>query len=170
MNEDKKDKQEEIDQDLNVSEENNCDKCQEYLAGWKRALADYDNLNKDLNSKLGEMRRSATAEVTVTMLPVMDNFDQAVKFQPEGLDGKTEQWLSGILHVRTQMEAVLAEMGVTPIGKVGEILDANIHETGGERTEKDKPDQSVLEVVQRGWKAGESILRPARVIINNLEV
>jgi len=64
------------------------DKATEYLAGWKRALADYDNLKKEQGRERVEMRAAATADAASRIIPVIDNFDTAVKFVPEGIDAK----------------------------------------------------------------------------------
>lgn len=142
-----------------------CEKCAEYLHGWKRALADYDNLKKDLAKERVDIRRSATQHVAFQLLPVLDNFDQSLKFQPEGLDGKAQGWLQGILHVRTQLESVMRELEIEPFGEVGEVFDPNRHEAGGERVQENVESGTVIEVIQRGWKQGERIVRPAKVII-----
>jgi len=146
---------------------NACAKCEEHLYGWKRALADYDNLKKDLIKERSEIRRSVSQHMAFQILPVLDNFDQALKFKPEGLDGKTEGWLQGILHVRTQLEGVLRELGLEPFGDTGDVFDPNLHEAGGERSEEGKTSGIVLEIIQRGWKQGNFILRPAKVILSS---
>jgi molecular chaperone GrpE len=134
-------------------------KCDEYLTGWKRALADYDNLKKDLGRERGEMRLSALADAAMRMIPVLDNFDAATRFVPAEIDDKLKNWLNGILFIRAQLEGALKDMGVEPFGAVGEAFDANRHEAvGGEGA-------TVSEVVARGWKIGERIVRPAKVIV-----
>jgi molecular chaperone GrpE len=156
-----------------------CAQCDEYLAGWKRALADYDNLKKDLARERTYMRAHALERATHGFLPVLDHFDAAVKFQPKadppladvpgGLDQKTKQWLSGVLHVRKELEDALKELGLQPFGEVGDAFDPNLHEAASERHEHEegKPDHVILEVVSRGWRIGDRIIRPAKVIINN---
>ncbi len=160
-NEEKETTQEELEQDVS------CGKCEEYKTGWIRALADYDNLKKDLLKEKGEMRAAATETSVHQLLPVLDNFDQAVRFKPEGLDKSAEGWLQGILHVRTQLESVLSESGAQPYGAAGEQFDPNLHDAAKEETNEDKEDQEILEIIQRGWKLGEKIVRPAKVIVNN---
>lgn len=134
-------------------------KCDEYLAGWKRALADYDNIKKDLARERGDMRASAIADAAMRVIPVLDNFDVATKFVPEGLDDKLRNWVTGILFIQTQLDAALKDMGVEPFGAVGDAFDANLHDAVGGEGEK------VSEVVSRGWKLGDRIVRPAKVIV-----
>lgn len=144
-----------------------CKKCDEYLAGWKRALADYDNLQKDLARERTELRARLKEDVAYQLIAVLDNFDQAAKFKPEGLSKELEVWLTGIMHVKNQLESVLRDLGLESYGSVSEMFDAHVHDAVGEQTQEDKADHEILEVIQRGWKLGERIVHPAKVIINN---
>ncbi len=144
-----------------------CEKCDESINGWKRALADYENLRKNLLTEKQEMRQSTKEDMAQMLIPVVDNFYQAVRFKPEGLDQSAESWLQGILYVKTQLESVLSEMGVEPFGEVGEMFNANLHDITEEKEDLEKEDQSILEVLQKGWKLGEKVVRPAKIVINN---
>lgn len=143
-------------------------KCEEYLAGWKRALADYDNLKKDLVREKGEMRRALTEEILLVLLPIMDNFDQAMKFKPNGEDPSIQTWLSGVMQVRHQLEEAMRNLGAEPFAREGDAFDPSLHESAGSRKDETKPDHHLLDVVQRGWKLGEKVIRPAKVVINSL--
>jgi molecular chaperone GrpE len=138
-----------------MSEEELKKQCEEYLAGWKRALADYDNLKKDLGRERGEMRAAAAVNMAYQLLPVLDNFDAAMKHAPE------DSWAKGIGHIRSQLDEVLRQMQVEPYGAVGDAFDANLHDAVGGEGEK------VSEVVSRGWKMGDRIVRAAKVFIGN---
>ena len=143
-----------------------CDTCDEHLNGWKRALADYDNLKKDLARERTEIRRNAAENLAHELIPVLDHFDQAVRFKPEGLDATVNNWLQGILHVRSQLESVLHELGMQSFAEAGEPFDANKHDAGAERMEEGMDSGIILEVIQRGWKRDDKIVRPAKVIIS----
>ncbi|MFH1089477.1 MAG: nucleotide exchange factor GrpE [Candidatus Uhrbacteria bacterium] len=144
------------------------DPATEYLAGWKRALADYDNLKKDLARERGDMRRASTVELLIHLLPVMNNFEQATKHRPHLDDKAAEAWVSGILMIKTQMENSIKELGAEPFDSTGEKFNPEVHESAGSRREEDREDQIVLEVVQRGWKVNGKVVFPAKVIINGL--
>jgi molecular chaperone GrpE len=143
-------------------------KCDEYLIGWKRALADYDNLKKDLARERGEMRRVTTVELLLHLLPVMNNFEEATKHRPHLDDKSAEAWVSGMLMIKLQLEAALKELGAEPFEGIGEKFNPEIHESAGSRREEDRDDQVVLEVVRRGWKVDNKAVFPAKVIINSL--
>lgn len=146
-----------------------CQKCEEYLAGWKRALADYDNLQKDLARERNELRVRLKQDVAHQLIAVLDNFDQAAKFKPGGLSKELEVWLQGLMHVKSQLEGVMRDLGLESYGSVGETFDAHLHDAVGEQTDETKADHEILEVIGRGWKLGEKVVRPAKVIINNLK-
>lgn len=140
----------------------------EYLAGWKRALADYDNLKKDLARQRGEMRRAITAELLLVLLPLMNNFDEAAKHRPHTDDEAADKWIAGALQIRIQLEAALKELGAESFEGAGEKFNPELHESAGSRREEGREEGIVLEVVGRGWKVDGRVVCPAKVIINSL--
>ena len=143
-------------------------KCDEYLHGWKRALADYDNLRKNLTREKGEMRRALAEESLLSLIPVLDNFDQAFRHKPKIDDPAVQSWMMGLLAMRTQLDEVAKELGAEPFGRESESFDPMIHESLGAKKDETAADSSILEVQMRGWKMGEKIIRPAKVVINHL--
>jgi molecular chaperone GrpE len=141
---------------------------EEYLAGWKRALADYTNLQNELAEQRVGMRASIKEEFISSLLPVLDNFDQALRFKPEACTKEVEQWLMGVLHVKSQFESLLEQFGAMPFGQAGEVFDPALHTAISTREEEGKEDQHILEVQSRGWKIEDKVVRSANVIINNL--
>lgn len=146
-----------------------CEKCEEYLAGWKRALADYDNLIKDLNRLKSDLRQSSKQDIIEFLLPVLDNFDQAVSHAPDELSDKTKNWLQGILHIKDQLESVLRDLGAEAYGAPGAVFDPHLHDAAGEVNDPNQDDQTIIQVTSHGWKIGEKIIRPAKVVINNIK-
>jgi len=144
------------------------EKCAELENGWKRALADYDNLKKDLAREKQDLRRSTVEDLCLQLLPVLDNFDQAVRFQPKNLGDAEKNWLAGILHVRSGLEDLFKTFGAEPFCEVGDPFDPHICDAAGERSDATVADQTIVEVAQRGWKIGDKVLRPAKVIVNNV--
>ena len=156
-----------VDEVEKVTKEDPCKKCDEYLAGWKRALADYDNLQKDLSRERTDLRARLKEDVGRQLIDVLDNFDQATKYKPPGVSKEVEVWLMGLLLVKNQLEAMMRDLGLEPYGNVGELFDAHLHDAAGERTQEGKADHEILEVLARGWKLGDRVVRPTRVIVNN---
>lgn len=135
----------------------------EYLDGWQRAKADLLNSKKDaaeLLEKVGSASREALAS---ELLPVLDSFDMA--FKGDAWGKVDEVWQKGVEHIHTQLLSVLAAHGVEQFGKVGDTFDTNLHEATDERKEEGVKHNTIVEVLQAGYKTSTSIIRPARVIV-----
>ncbi len=150
-------------------------KCDEYLAGWKRALADYENLQK-ANSQTRDLdRRRVRINLAEDLLSVIDNFGYVMKHVPdvttcsEDFKQHFDTWFQGIGHIDRQFAETLKNMGVEPILTVGQAFDPHLHESGGSKLDDAHDDGVVLEELVKGWKFGEVVLRPAKVIVNELK-
>lgn len=158
-------------QDTNNLEELQA-KCEEYLSGWKRALADYENLQKQNSAIREEDRRRIRATLAGELLPVIDNFGHALRFIPDAADcpedfrKRFEVWLQGIVYIDKQFMQALAEIGVEAVEAVGKPFDPHLHESGGSRWEEGKVEHEVVEELVRGYRIGDVVLRPAKVIVN----
>ena len=148
-------------------------KCAEYLGGWKRALADYENLQKGNAQTREEDRRRVRMGMADDLLPVIDNFGYVTKHVPDTAEcsddfkKKFATWFTGIQHIDRQFTEALKGLGVEAIESVGKPFDPKMHEAGGSRKDESKPDGEVLEEIIKGWKFGEVVLRPAKVIVND---
>ena len=152
MNEEHKDDQ--------VVAKQSCEKCEEYLGGWKRALADYDNLQKGLASERSSIRSSMKEEMARYLVEVVDSLKNI-------LDGKGDP-LDGVQRAKGQFDSILERFDIRPIEATG-VFDPHLHEAVAQRSDEATDDQAILEVVQTGWKTGDKVIRPAKVIINNLQ-
>src|SRR4051812_2912437 len=99
----------------------------EYLAGWKRALADYENLKKHNAQDRDEDRRRVRVQLAHELLPVIDNFDQSLKFAPSDMPDQAKKWFEGIQHIGRQFAEVLNGIGIEPIPAVGQMFDPHLH-------------------------------------------
>ena len=147
-------------------------KCDEYLAGWKRALADYENLQKQNIQARDTDRRRVRSSLAEDLLPVIDNFGYVTKHVPDtstcpdDFKKKFDTWYQGIGHIERQFAEAMKNMGVEPIATVGQKFDPNLHESGGSKKDESQEDGVVLEELIKGWKIGDVVLRPAKVIVN----
>jgi molecular chaperone GrpE len=123
-----------------------------------RLQAEFENARKRAEREKAEFRDYATGNVVEQFLPVVDNFELALKSQ-----GTAEQLRHGVELIVKQMEEVLARMQVTAIPAVGEAFDPRLHEALGSVDRDDIPDQHIAEEIRRGYKIRERMLRPAMV-------
>jgi molecular chaperone GrpE len=123
-----------------------------------RLQAEFDNARKRAEKERLEYRDYAAGSVIEQFLPVLDNFDLALKST-----GSAEQLRSGVGLIVKQMEEILRQLQVAPVPAVGEVFDPHVHEALGSVERDDLPDQHVAEEVRRGYKLRDRLLRPALV-------
>ena len=128
-----------------------------------RLQAEFENARKRAERERLEFRDYATGSVVEQFLPVLDNFELALKS-----NGTAEQLRSGVELIVKQMEDILRQMQVVAIPAVGEPFDPRSHEALGSVERADLPDQHVAEEIRRGYRLRERLLRPALVrIVSN---
>ncbi len=123
-----------------------------------RLQAEFENARKRAERERLEYRDYATGNVVEQFLPVLDNFELALKSA-----GTAHQLRSGVALIVKQMEEVLKQMQVVPVPAVGEAFDPRVHEALGSVDRDDLPDQHVAEEIRRGYKLRDRLLRPAMV-------
>jgi len=123
-----------------------------------RLQAEFENARKRAERERQDYRDYAAANVVEQFLPVLDNFELALK-----ATGSTEQLRSGVELIVKQMEEILRQMQVTAIPAVGEAFDPRHHEALGSVEREDLPDQHIAEEIRRGYKIRERLLRPSMV-------
>jgi molecular chaperone GrpE len=123
-----------------------------------RMQAEFENARKRAERERTEFRDYVTGSVVEQFLPVIDNFELALK-----ANGTAQQLRSGVSLIVKQMEELLGKMQVKAIPAVGAAFDPRIHEAMGTVERNDIPDQHVAEEVRRGYKIRERLLRPALV-------
>lgn len=124
-----------------------------------RAKADFLNARKRLDEEKVNDRARLRVQFIEDLLPLCDSFtmalaDQAFQELPDNLK-------QGVLGINMQLASVLKNYGVVELGAVGDDFDPEVHEAladnGGEH--------KVSEVLQKGYKMGDRIIRPAKVIV-----
>lgn len=137
-------------------------KCEEYLAGWKRSQADYQNLKKEHEGQMKRLSEIVNAGLLAQLLPIIDHYELAMKHVPEEQSG--EEWVQGFYHIKKQFDEFLLKSDVKRIETVGKQFDPHLHEAVSVK-DGDK-DNVVLEETQAGYMLGEQVLRHAKVIVS----
>lgn len=136
---------------------------EEYLIGWQKERAEFANYRKQEDDRKAMFSESMRERILTRFLAVIDSFNMAFanKAAWEKVD---ENWRKGVEYIYSQMNTIFEEYGVKSLGTVGEAFDPNLHESlHTVPTDKKEDDHKVAEVIQKGYKLGERILRPARV-------
>jgi molecular chaperone GrpE len=124
----------------------------------KRALADYQNLEKRIAEEKQVWIRLANKDFIVKILPTLDHLDTALKGAKEG--GENSSWLSGVELAVGEFRKILQEEGLESVQF--ESFDPNIHEAVGVQ---DGPDGKIIDVLQMGYTLNGKLIRPAKVIV-----
>jgi molecular chaperone GrpE len=123
-----------------------------------RLQAEFENARKRAEREKLEFRDYATGNVVEQFLPVVDNFELALKS-----NGNAHQLRHGVALIVKQMEEILSKLQITAVPSLGEVFDPRVHEALGSVDRDDMPDQHVAEEIRRGYKLRERLLRPALV-------
>lgn len=132
-----------------------------------RTLAEFDNYRKRVARENDRQRRAATQDLMLDLLPVLDNLERALDHAddpPAPADGSG--FVQGVRMVLTQMCDVLSRHGLEPIPSLGEPFDPNVHEAMAVMPSDDHPPDHVVDEFQRGYRLGEFVLRPSKVVVN----
>ena len=156
---------------------------EEYLLGWRRCMADFENYKKRQVENQKSLGEYVKEDFVLQIIPVIDNFHSATEHIPE--EQKNVPWVVGVMYIQKQLEDVLKENGVTEMDvKVGDGFDPNLHEAiannpayaeasaGKQETvrseqeaEEKEFENKIKKVVLKGYRLGEKVIRAARVIV-----
>ena len=135
----------------------------DYLDGWQRMRADFANARKEDDSRRGEMIKFASEGLVEDLLPVLDSFGMAFA-NKEAWEKVDANWRKGVEYIYAQTLSVLESRGLQEIGIVGEKLDPRNHiATEVVNTEDQSKEDTVSEVVQKGYRLHSKVIRPAKV-------
>jgi molecular chaperone GrpE len=141
---------------LEVEKKENFDK---YL----RAVADLENYRKRNKRDLDDARAEAKTKVLKEMLPVVDNLERAVEHAEKSQDPGAV--VDGIRLVLRQFLTAFERVDVTPVDAANQPFDPNLHEAISQQETDEFPPGTVVTVLQRGYRLGDRLLRPALVVV-----
>ncbi len=138
---------------------------EEYLNGWQKERAEFANYRKQEEDRKSMFSESMRERILTKFLTVIDSFNMAFA-NKDAWNKVDEGWRKGVEYIYSQMNTIFDEYGVKSIGEVGEDFDPSLHESiEMVSTDKKENDHKVSDVVQKGYKLGDRVLRPARVNI-----
>jgi molecular chaperone GrpE len=124
----------------------------------KRALADYQNLEKRIESEKSDWIKLANKDFILKILPTLDHLETALKGVKD--TGKNSPWLSGIELAVGEFRKILKEEGLEQVQT--ESFDPNLHEAVEVR---EGPDGKILDIIQMGYTLNGKLIRPAKVVV-----
>jgi molecular chaperone GrpE len=136
---------------------------EEYLTGWQKERAEFANYRKQEEDRKAMFSEAMRERILTRFLSVVDSFSMAFA-NKEAWEKVDENWRKGVEYIYAQMNTIFEEYGVKPIGEEGDVFDPNIYESIDMVETGDKElDHKVAKVIQRGYKLGDRVIRPARV-------
>jgi len=143
-----------------TAEDNNLKaKADEYLQLLQRVQADFDNFRRRTAQERQEAAKYCSQRLATGLLPVLDNFERALKAEGEDLQG----FRNGIELIYRQLRDVLEKEGVKPMDAVGSQFDPNLHEAVMQEQSDQYDDNVVMEELQKGYLLADRVIRPAMV-------
>jgi molecular chaperone GrpE len=161
------DASDQIEQDLEALLADTQRERDEYLDLAKRTKADFENFRKRMTAEVQAAAGRGKAEVIREVVPVLDDLERAI--QAAGLDpeGDSEDGLShGVLLVFRSLRESLSRNGVEAVDPKGEKFDPMQHEALSTQPAEGIESGTVVEVLQKGYRLGEQLIRPARVVVS----
>jgi molecular chaperone GrpE len=145
-------------------------KLTEEKSEWKdksaRLQADFENFRKRTERERSDTYSRSLGEVVSRLLPVLDNLQRALEAERMVEAEETKEFrhfLQGVELINRQLGGVLESLGVEVVPTVGELFDPHIHEAvATEQTDDADPD-TIIQEMQRGYRLGDKLLRPAMV-------
>ena len=139
-------------------------KSEEYLQGWKRSQADYQNLQKECAQKQIEYVKYANAELIQELLPILDNFKAAFRQIPDA--EKDSAWVIGFSHIKKHFEEMLRQNGVEEIKTVGEPFNPLEHDAVESAKSETVEPGKIIEEKKAGYKLNGKVIQAAKVTVS----
>jgi len=132
-----------------------------YLDALQRLKAEFDNYRKRVERDRETQHHAGVRDLVGELLPVIDNLERAVA----ALGGAGDQIVAGVEMVRGQLAGLLAGRGVEEIAAHEEPFDPNVHEAIAQHPTDEHEEGTVVHVSEKGYRLGELIIRPAKVVV-----
>jgi molecular chaperone GrpE len=134
----------------------------EYLDLAQRTQAEFENYRKRTAQQAAQAGQRAKVGLLRELLPVVDNLERALAAAADS-EGPLHE---GVKLVLADLQGVLSRAGVEPDEPVGERFDPNVHEAISTHPQEGTEPGLVVEVVEKGYRTSDSVIRPARVVVS----
>jgi molecular chaperone GrpE len=135
----------------------------EYLELAQRTKADFENYRKRAAREAAAAQERGVVKLALELLPAVDDLDRALQ-ATDGSEGE-DTVVSGVKLVHAGVIAALARVGIEPFSPEGEQFDPQHHEAVAQQPVEGAQAGTIVEVYERGYRLGDAVLRPARVVV-----
>jgi molecular chaperone GrpE len=130
-----------------------------------RLVADFANFRRRTRQDAERQALAHKESFIHELLPALDNLERALA---SGASPDSRQFLQGVELTMQQLRQLLRQHGIETQESAGQPFDPHQHEAVSQRHDPAQPEHAILEVLQRGYRRGEKVFRPAKVVVNGL--
>ena len=131
-----------------------------------RIQAEMINFKKRKEEETSNLLKYANEDLVSELLPVIDNFERAIKMDNDDLSDEVSKFLEGFKMIYGNLINILNKLDVKEIEASGIEFDPNYHQAVLTEKDESKPSGVVLEVLQKGYMYKDKVIRPAMVKVN----
>ncbi len=128
--------------------------------------ADSINYRKRKDEEVARMLKFCNEDLIKQMLPILDNFERAIKLDDDNLDDEVSKFLEGFKMIYCNMQSIMEKFDVKPIDGANKPFDPIYHNAIMVEKKDDVEPGMVLEVLQKGYIYKEKVIRPAMVKVS----
>ncbi|MDD7463668.1 MAG: nucleotide exchange factor GrpE [Anaerococcus sp.] len=150
-----------VDENGDPCEKSSPDQSNEYLDKYQRLLADFNNYKRREEKAKAEFKSYAAGSLIEKLLPVLDNFDRALKDCDE-----EDPFVQGIVMTRNELWKVLENEGLSEIPSDNEEFDPNFHQAFMTEESDEVEENHIIETFQKGYKLKDKVIRPSMVKVS----
>ncbi len=134
---------------------------------WVRAVADLENYRKRTIAEKSNYLKYRNEDLLRDLLPVVDNFERALTHAQES--GQSDPMTKGVGMILNMLRDLLAKHGLKEIEALDKPFDPHFHEAIAKVQEPGKPNNTVINVLEKGYLYNERLLRPSKVVVSMAE-
>ena len=129
-----------------------------------RALAELDNYRKRMEKELDDRKKYGMVELFMSVIPVLDSFDRALSGGEMSND--FDNFYKGMEIIHRQLRDALKSLGLVEFSGLNETFDPSRHEAVATVETDEKPENTVIEEISKGYMIDDRIIKPAKVYVS----
>ncbi|MFN8671097.1 MAG: nucleotide exchange factor GrpE [Candidatus Sericytochromatia bacterium] len=133
---------------------------------FKRLASDFENFRRRQTQEKEDLLKYGSEKIMLDLLPVLDNFERALSSSKNATD--ITSVISGIEMIQKQFWSVINTNGVDLIEAIDKPFDPNFHNAVQQLPNEEKPDQTVLQELQKGYTLNGRVIRPSMVVVSTV--
>lgn len=151
---------------LTLEKESLTKECERLTEKVKLAQAELVNYRRRKDEEVQNTLKYANQDLITELIPLVDNFERALGKDENALSDEVKKYLQGFRLMQTNLWETLKKFGVEEINRAGEVFDSKLEQALIAECNESLEDDVVIEVLQKGYKLKDRVIRPASVKIN----